>query len=73
MMRTIPAFTTEAEEAVWLYERREELGAEMLEELRAGRGGEGSVARLAKRRESQGSAARFGSADSPAEDMPRRA
>jgi hypothetical protein len=43
--RRIPVFATEAEEAKWWYENREELAQDFVEARKAGRLGEGSKAR----------------------------
>jgi hypothetical protein len=43
--RIIPVFATEAEEAQWWYDHREEIGADMLAAMREGRNGIGSLGR----------------------------
>ncbi len=44
--RIIPAFATEAEEADWWYEHREEITQDLIEAVRAGRNGIGTRGRL---------------------------
>jgi hypothetical protein len=44
--RIIPKFETEAEEARWWYENREELAQDFVNASREGRAGPGSIARL---------------------------
>jgi hypothetical protein len=44
--RIIPKFESEAEEARWWYENREELAQDFVNAVREGRSGPGSVARL---------------------------
>jgi hypothetical protein len=46
--RRIPVFATEAEEAKWWYDNREELAQDFVEARKAGRIGEGSKARWAR-------------------------
>jgi hypothetical protein len=43
--RKLPQFKTEAEEARWWFEHREEVGMDLLLASRQGRAGEGSLAR----------------------------
>jgi hypothetical protein len=47
--RIIPKFETEAEEARWWYENREELAQDFVNAVREGRAGPGSMARLRER------------------------
>ncbi len=47
--RRIPVFATEAEEAKWWYDNREELAKDFVEARKAGRLGEGSKARWQRR------------------------
>jgi hypothetical protein len=47
--RIIPKFATEAEEARWWYENREELAQDFVNAVREGRAGPGSMARLRER------------------------
>ena len=47
--RKIPVFATEAEEAQWWYDHREELAQDFVDAAKAGRLGEGSKARFARR------------------------
>lgn len=47
--RIIPVFATEAEEAKWWYDNREELAQDFVEARKAGRLGEGSRARWLRR------------------------
>ena len=47
--RRIPVFATEAEEAKWWYDNREELAHDFVEARKAGRLGEGSKARWERR------------------------
>jgi hypothetical protein len=54
--RKLPQFKDEAEEARWWYEHRDEVASEILEAMRTGQTGPGSVARLqAKLREQEAS------------------
>lgn len=46
----IPVFATEAEEARWWYENREELAQDFIDAIREGRTGLGSVRCLEQRR-----------------------
>jgi hypothetical protein len=47
--RMIPKFENEAEEARWWFERRDEIGSDLVSASRQGRAGEGSVARHARK------------------------
>ena len=51
--RQIPSFASEAEEAQWWYDHREELAQDFVDAAKAGRLGEGSKARNARRMASQ--------------------
>jgi hypothetical protein len=46
---TLPKFADEAEEARWWFEHRAEIGRDVVAASRAGRLGEGSVARRARK------------------------
>lgn len=46
--RILPAFRSEAEEAEWWYEHREELAEDFTEAVRTGQLGEGTRGRLAR-------------------------
>jgi hypothetical protein len=55
--RIIPKFETEAEEARWWYENREELARDFDNAVREGRTGPGSMARLRERQRTAGAKA----------------
>lgn len=46
--RIIPVFKTEAEEAQWWFDHREELGEDALRAVERGDTGEGTMARVAR-------------------------
>jgi len=45
----VPAFATEAEEAQWWFDHREETGRALVEASQEGRNGEGSLGRRARK------------------------
>ncbi len=47
--RKLPEFKTEAEEARWWFEHRDEVGMDILVASQQGRSGEGSLARHARK------------------------
>ena len=55
--RVIPAFATEAEEADWWYEHREEIAQDLITAVRAGKNGIGTRGRLKQIRERKAQAA----------------
>jgi len=53
----VPSFASEAEEAQWWYDHREETGRALVEASQQGRNGIGSMGRLKKLREAAEAAA----------------
>ncbi len=51
--RIIPKFESEAQEARWWYENREELAQDFVNAVREGRTGPGSMARLREKQRAQ--------------------
>ncbi len=62
--RIIPKFASEAEEADWWYDHREEIAADMLAAVREGRNGIGTLGRARLRAEAQAKAEAEAQADS---------
>lgn len=54
--RIIPKFASEAEEAEWWYDHREEIAADMLAAVREGRNGIGTLGRAKLRAEAEAAA-----------------
>jgi transcription elongation GreA/GreB family factor len=54
--RKIPKFATEAEEARWWYDHRDEIAQDIIDASRAGRLGEGSRSRALRRTQETASA-----------------
>jgi pyocin large subunit-like protein len=54
--RRIPVFQSEAEEAQWWYDHREEIGADLVAAMREGRNGIGTLGRAKLRAEAQAKA-----------------
>ena len=56
--RIIPVFATEADEAQWWYDHRDEIAADMVAAVREGRNGIGTLGRARQRQEAAETAAR---------------